>query len=152
MDYDSFSPKGGTPYYTKAQNIVNQEQNSSITGWKSFDGTVNRYWQVSNLLDNNYDAVRQVYYDYHRKGLDKMYDDPETARTAITSSLNSLAQVNDSYPNAMIMQLFFEAKQDELINIFSQASPSEKTAAYNLLVKVDPTNTSKYQVILKNNN
>jgi hypothetical protein len=151
LDYDSFSPKGGTPYFQKAQNIVNEEQNSTVTGWTSISGTVNRYWLASNLLDNDYAPVRQAQYDYHRKGLDKMYDDPDDARAAITSALSAIDNVNQNFPNSMIIQQFFEAKQDELVNIFSGASSPEKTAAYNLLVKLDPTNTPKYQVILKNN-
>ena len=149
LDYDSFSPKGGTPYFTKAQNLVNQEQNSTVTGWKSFDGTVNRYWLASNLMDNNFSSMRDAMYDYHRKGLDKMYDDPDNERGIITSVLATLDNVNQNNPNSMIMQLFFEAKQDELVNIFSGGSPSEKNIAYNLLVKLDPPNANKYQAILK---
>ncbi len=149
MDYDSFSLKGGTPYFLKAQNIVNQEQNSTVTGWTSFSGTSNRYWLISNILDNNYDAVRQVEYDYHRKGLDKMYEDPDDARGAITSALAVLDNDNESHPGSFIIQLFFEAKSDELVNIFSGASPAEKTAAYNILAKLDPTDVNKYQAILK---
>src|SRR5205085_3268177 len=50
MDYDSFSPEGGTPYFIKAQNIVNNAQRLSERGWKAFETSRNRYWLVENML------------------------------------------------------------------------------------------------------
>ena len=149
LDYDSFSPKSGTPYYAKAQTIVNLNSNTNTKGWKSIDGTRNRYWLVENLMNAKYDNGRTVIYKYHREGMDKMYDDPENARKAITTSLSLLDKMNQDNPNSMFIQVFFTAKADEIVNIFSQATPIEKTTVINLVSKMDAANSSKYQKIMK---
>ena len=148
-DYDSFAPKGGTTWFQKAQKVVNNAQNSSDPGWKSYESLRNRYWLVANLLDTKFDAVRQVYYSYHRNGMDNMYEKVDESRKTITSCLNQLSKVQDDNPNSMIMQVWFSSEADELVNIYSGATPAEKTTAVNLLAKMDPANSVKYQNILK---
>ncbi len=149
LDYDSFSPKGGTQFYTKAQNIVNLKSNSGLKGWRSIDGTRNRYWLVENLLNTKFENGRVAIYKYHHEGLDKMYDDMENARKAVLSAITLLDKVNQDNPNSMFIQVFFTAKSEEIINIFSQAPPAEKTTIINLVSKLDAANSSKYQKILK---
>ena len=149
LDYDSFSPKGGTQYYAKAQNIVNLNSNASTKGWKSIDGTRNRYWLTENLQNSKYDNGRTAIYKYHREGMDKMYDDIENARKAVLSSFALLEKMNQDYPNSMFIQIFFTAKVDEIVNIFSQAPPNEKTQAINQCSKMDAANSSRYQKIMK---
>ena len=149
FDYDSYSLKGGNPYFQKAQKVVNNAQNSSDPGWKSYENLHNRYWLVANALDSKFDAIHQVYYNYHRMGMDNMYEKPEDSRKTITNSLNLLSKLHDDNPNAMILQVWFSSKADELVNIYSGATPTEKTAAVNLLAKLDPSNSVKYQNILK---
>lgn len=149
FDYDSFSLKGGTTYFQKAQKVVNNAQNTSEPGWKSYENLHNRYWLVANLLDSKFDAMHTVYYKYHREGMDNMYENADDARKTITTSLNMLNKIHDDNPNSMIMQVWFSSKADELVNIYSGATPTEKTAAVNLLAKLDPSNSVKYQNILK---
>ena len=149
LDYDSFSPKGGTPYFAKAQNIVNLNSNAATKGWKAVDGTRNRYWLIENLMNAKYDNGRMAIYKYHREGMDKMYDDIENGRKAILSSFSLLDKMNQDNPNSMFIIIFFTAKVDEIVNIFSQAPPLEKTQTINLVSKMDAANSSKYQKILK---
>ncbi|MEI7801450.1 MAG: DUF4835 family protein [Bacteroidota bacterium] len=149
LDYDSFSPLGGTPYYAKAKNIVNLNSNTATKGWRSIDGTRNRYWLVENLTNAKFENGRTAIYKYHREGLDKMYEDPENARKAITSSFGLLDKLNQDNPVSMFIQIFFTAKVDEIVNIFSQATPLEKTTVVNLVSKMDAANSSKYQKIMK---
>lgn len=149
-DYDSFSPKGGQQYFQKAQSIVNVCQNANEQGWKSFESTKNRYWLVTNLLDTKYDNYRTVFYKYHRDGMDKLYDKPEDGRKAITISVGLVSQLHETYPNSILEQIFFASKADELVKIYSGATPTEKTAAVNTLQKIDPNNTQKYATILTN--
>ncbi len=149
LDYDAFSPKGGTPFYTKAQNIVNLNSNSSAKGWKAVEGLRNRYWLIENLMNTKYDNGRTAIYKYHREGMDKMYDDIENGRKAILSSFSLLDKMNQDNPNSMFIQIFFAAKVDEIINIFSQAPPIEKTQVINLVSKMDAANSTKYQKIMK---
>ncbi|MEP7128483.1 MAG: DUF4835 family protein [Chitinophagales bacterium] len=151
FDYDSFSPSAGTPYYQKAQSIVNAAQSSSEPGWKSYESLRNRYWLITNLLDTKFADVREVLYKYHREGLDKMFENTDQGRKAIDDCLNLLSKTGDNAPNSMIMQVLLQAKSDELVNIYSKATPQEKANAVQVLSKLDASNSSKYQAIMKSN-
>ena len=151
FDYDTFSPNGGNTYFQKAQNIVNSAQSVSQQGWKSYEGIRNRYWLINNLLNSKLDNMHTVLYKYHREGLDKMYENPDLARKPIVECLNLLTAMNDDNPNSMVLQVFMQAKQEEFVNIFSKATPNEKTNAVQLLSKLDASNASKYQAIMKAN-
>ncbi len=148
MDYDSFSPSGGTEYYRKAETIVNQAQSSSYTGWKSFDGTKNRYWLINNVLDDNHKTFRTQVYTYHRRGLDQMSESVESGRTVIYNAIDELKKVKQrSSRNAYMLSIFFTAKCDEIVNIFSEAPSLEKDKVIEALGTADPGNVSKYQKI-----
>ena len=149
LDFDSFAPNGGTPFYEKAQNIVNLGQGSSYSGWKAFEGTKNRYWLVENLTNSAYSKLREFLYQYHRQGLDAMSENVEGGRAAISESLKLLQQANRDKPGSFLFQLIMDAKRDEIINIFSGAPDNEKVIAVNILTEMDPANTSKYQKILE---
>lgn len=152
IDGDSFAKNGGGPYFEKAQNIVNMGQNAREKGWKAFESQKNRYWLVENYTNPTYSSVREAIYRYHRLGLDQMSDDVETGRAAINESLELLKKANREKPGLFILQLFLEAKRDEIINIYSQASPMDKTKAVNTLKEIDPSNSSRYQKILETGN
>lgn len=150
FDYASFSPHGGDPYFLKAQNIVNNAPDGRyVSGWKAFDGIRNRYWLVENMSNNRYKIMHDVYYNYYRLGLDKLYEDDTKARAEMMNVLNLLDNFNKDNPNTMINQFFFQGKFTELINIFIKATPQDKSRALELLVKLDLTNSNKYQEQLK---
>jgi Domain of unknown function (DUF4835) len=148
FDYDSFSPQGGTPYFQKAQNIVNLAQNAVETGWKAFEGTQNRYWLTEEILNVQFAPLRECMYTYHRKGLDLMSEKVAPARTQILEALKKLRKVNQDKPGSFSLQVFFLAKADEIINIFQQANPDEKSQVIALLSEIDPANNSKYEMIM----
>jgi hypothetical protein len=148
MDYDSFAPFGGEAYFQAAQDVVNRippNVASSVPGWRSTDGNRNRYWLAENLLSPRVRAFRQGVYDYHRQGLDVMHQDALTGRALMTSAIESLADVNKNYPNAMILQVFANTKSDEIIEIYKAASPAEKTKIVSTLERVDPPRASTYR-------
>lgn len=149
IDYDTFSLNGGTPYFQRAQTIVNQSQNASEPGWKSFESIKNRYWIIENFLSPVFASIREVLYRYHRKGLDVMATDVSGGRREILDAMELWRKVASERPNSLLAQIFFNAKADELVNIFSGGEPDEKTKAANLLSEIDPSNTSKYQKITK---
>lgn len=150
FDYDSFSPRGGDPYFQKAQNIVNNAPDGrNISGWKAFDGIRNRYWLVENMLNSRYTIMHDVYYNYYRLGMDKLYDDENAARAEIMNVLNLLNNFNTENPNKMINQFFFQGKSTELIKIFAKAPPQDKLQASELLQKLDITNATRYKDELK---
>lgn len=150
MDYDTFSMNGGTTYLQKAQNIVNQAQNTSEPGWRAFESNKNRYWLINNMLDAPFINIRECMYNYHRKGLDEMVSNKEGGRANILEALESLRKVHQARPLSFAMQVFFNAKSDEIINIFSGAFSDEKSKVVTLLNDIDPTNSNKYQKIMAN--
>jgi len=150
LDYDSFSPRGGDPYFQKAQNIVNNSPEArGISGWKAFDGTRNRYWLTENLLNSRYAIIHDAYYNYYRLGMDKLYENESAGRSQILNVLNQLNTFNTDNPNTMILQFFFQGKSQELIKLFSKAPPPDKARALEFLTKLDITNLAKYNEGLK---
>jgi hypothetical protein len=151
VDYDSFSSQGGSPWFQKAQTIVSNQQNSPEKGWKAFESTRNRYWLAENLNNPSFRAVRELYYNYHRKGLDTMSDKKEDSVMSIFQSLEALREVNDDKPGSYILQSLLFTKSDEIINVFSDAFPDVKAKVVNLMNELDPANGSKYQSIMNKN-
>lgn len=149
LDGDSYSKYGGTVYYEKAQQIVQDAQSSAEPGWKAFENMKNRYWLTENLLNPQYRPIRECIYEFHRKGLDVMYDDVESGRTNIAESLKLLQQANRTKPGSFLLRLYLDSKRDEIIKIFSEGSPNIKTEVVNIMKDIDPANSDKYSAILK---
>lgn len=150
LDYDSFSPKGGQPFFQKAQNIVNNAPEAkNISGWRVFDGLRNRYFLVENLMNTKYNLVHDVIYTYYRQGLDKMYEAEKDARGNILKALSQIQSFNKDNPNTMFVQFFMQSKSTELIGIFKNAEPLEKNKAIDLLSLLDIANLAKYKEQLR---
>lgn len=150
MDYDSFSMKGGTPYFNEAQQIVSLAQASSAPGWKSNEqGKRNRFYLVDNILHQLFEPLRECNYEYHRKGIDKLYDDKAAARKSIYEALNKLNKVVATRPNSINLLNFCQSKLVEIKNLYADADPKEKNDVVNLLKRLDPANSERYQEILK---
>jgi hypothetical protein len=149
MDYDSFGLKGGTPYFNEAQQIVSLAQSSGASGWKSNEqGKRNRYWLVDNVLHQLFEPLRECNYEYHRKGLDKLYENKDAARKAMYDALNKLNKVITTRPNSINVLNFVQAKTVELKNLYADSEVKDKNEIVNLLKKIDPANSSKYMEIL----
>lgn len=148
--FDSFSPNGGGPFLEKAQDVVNAAQNAQEPGWKAYESDKNRYWLVNGYMNPANSGLREFNYSFHRLGLDQMYEKVDQGRSSITESLSLLQKVYNAKPGLYALQLVFDAKRDEFVNIYSdqRVPPVEKTNVTNLLKEIDPANSSKYQVIL----
>lgn len=155
FDYDSFSPLGGTEFYRVAEKIVNNAQNAPESGWKPYDSSRNRnrYWLVKNILDKEYEPVRQFIYEYDINGLDRMESRVAEARTSMVESLKLVQDVYRRKPDPFMyyVQLVLEAKSDEFVNIFSEAFPEEKSRVVQILTEIDPANKEKYEAIASAN-
>jgi hypothetical protein len=153
LDYDSFSYEGGTEFFQKAEKIVNNAQNASQKGWKSFESQSrkNRYWLVNNILNEDFSPVREFIYRYHRLGLDRMYENLNEARAEIAEDLKLLQQVYRNKPDPFMhfLQVIYDAKSDELVNIFKESFPEEKSRIFAILNEIDPANTNKYEAIIR---
>ena len=148
-DQDSYSRLGGTSCFQAAEAIVNSAQGADLSGWKAFESTKNRYALINNLLDEAFKKFRNYFYEYHRLGLDEMSTNSTNARARIAEGLPILRETNRSTPSAIVISSFLDAKNDELINIFSKATTQEKTDAVQILEDVNPTLSSRYEKILK---
>jgi hypothetical protein len=153
FDFDSYQLKGGTTFFEKAQTVVTNAQNAAEPGWKAFESSAqkNRYWLVENLLNNIYSPIREANYSYHRKGLDMLVDNAATAKTSITASFELLKKANEEKPGSYLMQIFFIAKVDEIVNIYSgtSANATDKTKVATICKTIDPSNSTKYNSITK---
>lgn len=147
LDFDSFSPNGGQPYYDKAASIVQMAQSSGEVGWKAFEDTKNRSAVLSAYTDGNTKGIRTLIYNYHRKGLDEMATSPDKGRAAITESLNEIKKIYDVAPMSVALSMFKDAKLDELVNVYSKAGSTEKDQVYELLKPIYPTETSRLNQI-----
>ena len=147
LDFDTFSEYGGAPYFIKAQNIVNNAQNAREIGWKAFESDKNRYWLAHDLLDTRYEEIHSCFYRYYRGGMDTMAEKSDDARYEITEALEELRGIYRENPSAFILKLFFDAKSDEIIKIYSEAFPNEQARIIKLLTEIDPANSTKYQAI-----
>jgi hypothetical protein len=153
LDYDSYSYKGGTDYFRKAETIVNNAQNAKEKGWKPFEvsNNKNRYWLIQNILDDKYSPVREFIYKYHRLGLDRMAEKTNEARDEMAESLKLLQQVYRQKPDQYmhLLTVIYDAKHQEWIDIFKESFPEEKNRVVTLLKEIDPSNISKYQQITR---
>jgi hypothetical protein len=149
LDYDSFSPEGGTVYLKKAQYIVNNapEQGSSIKGWKAVDGTRNRFWIIDDLLNSRFDDVRTFWYKMHREGLDNMYAKPAESRDKIMAGIPKLVDVNKENPSSVLIQFFFDAKSDEFLRLLAQTPKEDREKYINMLSALDVPNANKYATL-----
>jgi hypothetical protein len=150
MDYDSFSLKGGTPYFNEAQQIVSLAQSSGASGWKSNESSKrNRFWLVDNVLHQLFEPLRECNYQYHRKGVDKLYEDKVAGRKQMFDALAKLNTVTQARPNSINLINFVQAKRTEIKEISEDAEQKDKTDIVNLMKKIDPSNASKYEEILQ---
>jgi hypothetical protein len=153
LDYDTYAPGGGSEYFQKAERIVDNMQSAADKGWKAFDDKSNkdRYWLIKNMLDKNYEPIREFNYKYHRLGLDVMSTKTAEGRAEIANDLKLLQNVYRERPDPYmhLMQVVFDAKADEIANIFSENFPAENARVLSILGEIDPTNARKYEKIKK---
>jgi len=151
LDNDSFSFEGGSLCFEKAEAIVMNAQNAPYAGWKPYEGSGNRnrYWLVKNILDVEYSPVREFFYRYHRMGLDKLESATNEARIEIIEGLRLLQEVYRKKPDPylFLLQIIFDAKADEFVNIFSESFTEEKGRVLKILKEMDPSNSRKYEKI-----
>ena len=149
MDYDTFSPLGGQPFFEQAQQIYNRLPSglANSGGWTAAGKTNNRYFLLENLLSPRMVPMRRATYTYHRLGLDQMLIDPAAARKSITLAIEDVQSANQSYPNSALVQAFVDAKREEIIAIFQGAPPAEQNAVIQMMSRIDPAQSATYRSI-----
>ncbi|MDR0348727.1 MAG: DUF4835 family protein [Tannerella sp.] len=148
FDFDSFSPKGGSPFFQQAQQIVTLAQsNANWLGWKAFDNDRNRHALITALTENQGDTFRQFWYDYHRRGLDEMAGNPDRGRMNIIEALPVLTAYKKARPVSVLLQFFADSKLDELVAIYSKATQREKQDGLKDLTNLFPSQTNRLEAL-----
>jgi predicted CopG family antitoxin len=154
MDFDTFSEYGGTEFYQMMQKIVTNAQSSADRkGWTTFESTEqnNRYYVAEAFNNSNYKPFRSALYKYHRLGLDIMSEDIIEGRKSISESIENLLLVYKKKRDLHLLTMFFDAKVDEIVNIYSEANTSEIQEVYDILKIIDIANSSDYETMGKDN-
>lgn len=150
LDFDSFSPMGGTSFFQQAMQIVNQAQSqSSWNGWKPFDSQRNRHALATALTENASDGFREMWYSYHRKGLDEMAANADRGRTTLISTLPVLKDLKNARPSSVLLSAFLSAKLDEVVAVYSKATSQEKQEGYKFLTELYPAETTRLEPMKK---
>lgn len=147
MDADTFSLNGGTSSFETAQEILNVAQTSGYKGWTQGDSNQNRFYLINDMLSNTYATYREAMFQYHFKGMDNMNKDLKVAKTDIKESIKMFTKIYSVRPNAFLTRVFFDAKTDEIISIFSGGPSIEIADLVECLNKISPTNSSKWSEI-----
>jgi hypothetical protein len=149
VDADTYSPMGGSDFYSQAQTVVSNAQNASESGWKAFEDQKNRYWLIDNQLQGAFRPLRQFLYDYHRDGFDVMYTDLAKGRKACAAAIETLKSVHQAKPSSYNLQVLFNAKYNELVELFHGSDPQERAKVYNTLQIIDPGHINQYMEMMK---
>ena len=150
FDYDTFSLMGGDPFFLNAEKVINNAQgDQNATGWKSYEGTMNRYWLIENLLHNDFKALRSGMYIYHNEGLDILTEQAESGRDEITSALYNIKSSADRKQGSYLLKIFFDAKADEITKIYSDGFNSNKNELVEMLKQINPSNMNKWDKMLQ---
>ncbi len=149
LDYDTFSELGGQPYFEIAQQITVNAQQQGL-GWDQFGGNQrNRYWLVENMINPQMIPIREGLYSYHRQGLDLFMEEEDKGRENILEAIQGMEEVRKLFPQAIALISFFDAKNDELVSVFTQGDPSVRRSAYYTFVEFNTSQTDKYQSIIQ---
>jgi len=147
LDADTFTENGGAPYYEQALQVVNLAQVTSRKGWKPSDGTRNRFWLIDNLRAITFREYRQALYEYHRAGLDQLTTTPLEGKEAIMKAIQQLEPLFLRRPNAFLLQIFFDAKVEEIVNLFKEGPKVDFKETEAVLKKIAPFFGSRWKQI-----
>jgi len=144
MDADTFALNGGTSYFEIAQDVASIAQQGGAKGWSQADGTQNRFFLINDMMSSTFAPFRQALYEYHFLGLDKMASDSKSGKEAIRQALATLNEVSKVRPNAFLTRVFFDAKSDELVGVFSGGPNIPISDVVENLNRLSPLNASKW--------
>jgi len=150
IDAGSFAPDGGAEHFQICQNIINQIPSvisEADKGWQSLNRKTTRYWIIENMLSPRFVSFNEAWYNYHRKGLDMMASNPTQALSVMVDALAEIDKTNKAYPNSIGVLMFLTAKSDEIVDVMKNGTRTQQTAVYDIMRRVDPANTGKYNAI-----
>lgn len=146
MDMDTMSPLGGTDILQLAMDVANNSQNLGYAGWKAFENDRNRFALINDYIDGAMEPFRQMEYQYHRMGLDRMTENTDTARAAITGAMELLQQAREQKSMSALPVIFTDIKRDELVNIYSgKGTSEERNKVYDIVFKINASQSEHWE-------
>ncbi|WP_152287946.1 type IX secretion system protein PorD [Flavicella marina] len=145
IDADTFQNKGGDVYYEQALDIVNLAQQGNYSGWEAKRNSLNRFSLVDLIMSNAHREYRQVMYRYHRYGMDVFSSEPLGAKVEIKEQLMTFGDLYKRSQNSFLFRIFFDAKSDEVVEVFKSGPKLETKDLRDLLSRVSATNNSKWK-------
>ena len=149
MDMDTFAPQGGNDVLHRVTSLVNNAEMLNAPGWKAFDSDRNRHAIINDYMDGGMAPLRQLMYDYYRKGLDEMTTNAERGRTNITTALKKLKEAKDNKPLSALPIIWTDIKKDELVNIYSKGTQKEKEEVSTMMSNLNPSQSTSWNQIKK---
>ena len=147
LDMDTFAPKGGSDVLHRVSSLVNNAEMLNAPGWKAFENDRNRHAIINDYMDGGMEPLRQLMYDYHRKGLDEMATNAERGRTNITTALNQLKKAKENKPLSALPVIWTDIKKDELVNVYSKSSQKEKEDISTMMSDINPSQSTSWNKI-----
>lgn len=151
MDMDTMAPLGGTDILQMAMDVANNAQNLGYAGWKAFEDSRNRFAIINDYLDGGLEPIRQMEYEYHRMGLDRMTENTDSARSAITSAIVMLKQAHENKSQSLLPQIITDIKRDEIVSIYSsgKGTKEEKEQVYDIVFAINASQNPYWEKIKK---
>lgn len=150
MDMDTMAPLGGTDILQMAMDVANNAQNLGYTGWKAFEDSRNRFAIINDYLDGGLEPLRQMEYEYHRQGLDRMTENTDSARSAVTSAIVLLKQAHENKSQSLLPQIITDIKRDEIVSIYSsKGTREEKEQVYDIVFAINASQNPYWEKIKK---
>ncbi len=150
MDMDTMAPLGGTDVLQMAMDVANNSQNLGYAGWKAFDSDRNRFAIINDYLDGSMEPLRQLEYEYHRKGLDRMEENTDTARAQITQAMTLLSKAREQKTMSALPVIFTDIKRDELVSIYSgKGTPEERQKVYDIVFRINASQSNYWEKLKK---
>lgn len=150
MDMDTMAPLGGTDILQMAMDVANNAQNLGYAGWKAFEDSRNRFAIINDYLDGGLEPLRQMEYEYHRQGLDRMTENTDSARSAVTSAIVLLKQAHENKSQSLLPQIITDIKRDEIVSIYSsKGTREEKEQVYDIVFAINASQNPYWEKIKK---
>lgn len=150
LDMDTMAPLGGTDILQQAMDVANNSQNLGYAGWKAFDNDRNRFAIINDYMDGAMEPFRRMEYQYHRMGLDRMTENADTARAAITEAIELLQQAREQKSMSALPVIFTDIKRDELVNIYSgRGKAEERNKVYDIVFKINASQNEYWEKLKK---
>jgi hypothetical protein len=148
MDADTFELNGGEAYYKQARDIVNYSQQTNSKGWMPpAGGDQTRSALIKNMLAPTFKEFRSACFAYHLQGMDLMASNVNDGKTAVANALMQLDKVYNRRPNSFLLRVFFDAKADEITDLFSGGPVVKIDNLVSTLSKIAPMYSRKWRNI-----